>query len=727
MNHISLNTSMRSNLLSLQQTSKLQDKTSMRLATGLKVSTAIDNPSSYYTAQSLNSRAEDLDALLNSMGQGIQTIKAATEALESGSKFLEQASAIAMQAITESTAEPTNAIVRLAATRSTADFVADGYTEITAGMTTDEIQALIVDDAKLVLGANVTLDKGLNINAKNVTIEGNGNKLNYATAAAENMVNVTGSGAKIHNLELVYNNTNSAGGSAIAIDGATASADISVIKLTGNGSKVYGIRALNKASVTLDNTLGISVSGTGSQKLVNGNGELFSGKSNTDAIVNQIGADGLAATAATQFYVGSKTGDFGQGSWYLPSIGELMQVYGYNESAMTSGGGSSGMTGANKTVINDALATLAGKDSSVASTLTNGYYWSSSEYNNNYSWGLNMSDGYRASNYKDSYNYVRCFQLVENCFDPSTLSAGGSGGGSSGGSAAAPKIGDIMYDDKTYGSAADYDGSKTAVGVITNVSGSDATIMNLKDLTFSSSGAVGNFNPDNPYGGSQNYSYHTTNAKYSTDITGINNYNSTDLLNAMKTGGSISVTNTYTPAPGPSPDPGPNPAPGGKVNAADFAAQFNSILNQYDSLVSDASYKGVNLLQSDNLLLNFNETRSSKLEVNGNDASTKGLGLNQADWKTLSDINQSVQELTAAINSIRSMSSELGNYYSIVTNREEFTNNLINVLTEGADKLTLADMNEESANMLALQTQQQLAVNSLSLASQASQGVLKLF
>ena len=46
---------------------------------------------------------------------------------------------------------------------------------------------------------------------------------------------------------------------------------------------------------------------------------------------------------------------------------------------------------------------------------------------------------------------------------------------------------------------------------------------------------------------------------------------------------------------------------------------------------------------------------------------------------------------------------------------------------EGADKLTLADMNEESANMLALQTRQQLAINSLSLASQAAQSVLKLF
>ena len=88
---------------------------------------------------------------------------------------------------------------------------------------------------------------------------------------------------------------------------------------------------------------------------------------------------------------------------------------------------------------------------------------------------------------------------------------------------------------------------------------------------------------------------------------------------------------------------------------------------------------------------------------------------------------KSITELRSAISSLRSYTTDLGNNYSIVISREEFTENLINVLTEGADKLTLADMNEESANMLALQTRQQLAINSLSLASQASQSVLTLF
>ena len=91
------------------------------------------------------------------------------------------------------------------------------------------------------------------------------------------------------------------------------------------------------------------------------------------------------------------------------------------------------------------------------------------------------------------------------------------------------------------------------------------------------------------------------------------------------------------------------------------------------------------------------------------------------------NINTSIDAANAAITKLRGYSSDFGNSYSIVQTREEFTTNLINVLEEGADKLTLADMNEESANMLALQTRQQLAINSLSLASQAAQSVLKLF
>ena len=160
--------------------------------------------------------------------------------------------------------------------------------------------------------------------------------------------------------------------------------------------------------------------------------------------------------------------------------------------------------------------------------------------------------------------------------------------------------------------------------------------------------------------------------------------------------------------------------------------QYNEILDQIDQLAKDSGYKGVNLLQGNSLKVVFNEDRSSYLTINGTfaDTSDEGLKISRAeDWTNPDNeaIVASISELENAITSLRNMASEFGNNYSIVENRENFTESLINVLEEGSDKLTLADMNEESANMLALQTRQQLAINSLSLASQAAQSVLSLF
>ena len=194
-----------------------------------------------------------------------------------------------------------------------------------------------------------------------------------------------------------------------------------------------------------------------------------------------------------------------------------------------------------------------------------------------------------------------------------------------------------------------------------------------------------------------------------------------------------------------------------------YQDQFNEIRKQITALSEDAGYKGVNLLAKNDLEVVFNEGRSSSITITGVEANAEKLGINEAEnWnkdlaakKEALDtakegddagaittaqeeydealaaakeaIKTSIGEVETAISTLRSMASTFGNNYSIVENRQEFTENLINVLTEGADNLTLADMNEESANMLALQTRQQLAINSLSLASQASQSVLKLF
>ena len=158
-----------------------------------------------------------------------------------------------------------------------------------------------------------------------------------------------------------------------------------------------------------------------------------------------------------------------------------------------------------------------------------------------------------------------------------------------------------------------------------------------------------------------------------------------------------------------------------------YQNQYNSALSQFDMLINDSSYKSINLLKQDSLKVDFNEDKSANLVIEGVTVTSAKIGLTQADWQNDTALQESLNQVIAAKEKLRDASSQLGNYYSILTNREDFTERLINVLEEGADKLTLADMNEESANMLALQTRQQLALTSLSLASQASQSVLNLF
>ncbi|MEA3333502.1 MAG: flagellin, partial [Pseudomonadota bacterium] len=90
-------------------------------------------------------------------------------------------------------------------------------------------------------------------------------------------------------------------------------------------------------------------------------------------------------------------------------------------------------------------------------------------------------------------------------------------------------------------------------------------------------------------------------------------------------------------------------------------------------------------------------------------------------------INAAISNLDSARTTLRSEAKDLANDLSTITIRQDFTSKMMNTLNDGADNLTLADMNEEGANMLMLQTRQGLGTSSLSMASQAAQSVLRLF
>lgn len=167
------------------------------------------------------------------------------------------------------------------------------------------------------------------------------------------------------------------------------------------------------------------------------------------------------------------------------------------------------------------------------------------------------------------------------------------------------------------------------------------------------------------------------------------------------------------------------------VNRSKAAVQFNDLRAQLDNLTNDASYKGTNLVKGSpaNLKVTFSEDGSSTLTISGVPSDASGLAISTAAGNFGSDANldSAIMQLDSALSSLRATASSLGSSASVLSLRLDFTENLINSLEEGAGKLVLADLNEESANLLTLQTRQQLGVIGLSIAQQSEQSILRLF
>jgi flagellin-like hook-associated protein FlgL len=160
-----------------------------------------------------------------------------------------------------------------------------------------------------------------------------------------------------------------------------------------------------------------------------------------------------------------------------------------------------------------------------------------------------------------------------------------------------------------------------------------------------------------------------------------------------------------------------------------YYSQYTQILTQITQMASDSGYQGTNLLTNGTLTIQFGQQNGqSSLTVNGVNDSAAGLTLGgTALWTSAAVVATDALNMDSAISTLRGNASTLASNLAIITTRQSFTTSLINTLQTGSDNLTLADMNQESANMLALQTKQSLGTTALSLSSQAAQSVLKLF
>lgn len=572
-NKIALTASMRSNLLSLKNTQKLFDSTQDKLSTGYKVNSAMDNPSSYFTAQSLNARADDLSTLLDSIGQAISTLQTADQGITSLQDFVSQAKSIATSARdTMNVSAKVSSSIKFDKDKLKSQIVAEkAVPNAKAGET---MTIRVGDSTKLTGTTNVKEDSKL----KDLGLE----------AADAGSIVVDGKEYK-----LVTNGTANSMVTGYGTDGTTTSDD-AVFKVVKAGTEVAG-----KTDYTLED------------------------------------ADG------NQFVVNATTNaDFVAGKFVKGEVKDVVSEDGKTTSTVTLAKDDAATAATAKRVSQITVATGATVEDFAKTVET--------------MIGTKVFD----ASVEDS-------NIVFKTLDTTSLEVKGL---------VAEKLG-------------------MDVGKTITLEATD-TAESLRQKINALEGISAEFDENGK------------------------------LVVKSAEGDDLVISGTLADKLGIS-----GAATNGSNERAAYAKQFDSVLKQIDELVQDTSYKGINLLKGDNLTVVFNESRTSTLELKGVTFDSTGLGFTASknEWISTTDIDESLDQITKATSMLRAQASEFGQNLSTVQIREDFTENMINNLTTGADKLTLADANEEAANLLALQTRQSLATNSLSLASQSAQSVLKLF
>ncbi|WP_050425155.1 flagellin [Bradyrhizobium tropiciagri] len=285
MSGIVLSASVRQNLLSLQSTADLLATTQNRLSTGKKVNTALDNPTNFFTAQSLDNRASDINNLLDGIGNGVQVLQAANTGITSLQKLVDSAKSVANQALQAAVGYSQKSQVTTATiTGATTDDIrgTPTYSNATlAGTAVNNNQTStqpITAATKLVTAANsdtlaATPTGTISVNGKSITFSTS--QTTSTTDASGNVTLGTGAGSNL-----------TVGDLLTAIDGITGTGTASTVSagalqistgtnqdlnISGSGLAAFGLTAGTKARTVataspLDGlTLTIGATGNGTQ------------------------------------------------------------------------------------------------------------------------------------------------------------------------------------------------------------------------------------------------------------------------------------------------------------------------------------------------------------------------------------------------------------------------------------------------------------------------------
>ena len=666
MSDITLSKAVRSNLLNLQSTAGLLSKSQERLSTGLRVNSALDNPTTFFTAQGLNSRANDLSQLLDSVSNAVQTVAAADKGITAITKLVESAQATARQALQTAATVSTD----VAATAGT--FNAGAFTTVDVSGTASGATA-----GSITGGAFTSMDFTVTpATAGTATLDttdfaastfGTGDTLTFDIAidgGAATTVTVTGANvaavgnndATIDDISELASAINAAGlpgGVTAAIDG---NGDLTFTSGTTGASSAVAISNVVANDTSTDGT--ITTSG-----LENAASTAGQAAGAAKSLTFDVAVDGGSATSVTINLASVQA--VGNNDGIIDSVTELASIVDAQLGAGVT------VDGSGATLVLSSATSGGSSDITISNTTANNI--------TNTSGVAEGTDAGSASVAADSIS----FSLTVDGGSASTITL----------DAAAVTA---------------YNGANSA-----SLSASSLTAANVASIINYQAGAtvatVGT-------GGALTFTSTSTGASSSIAISGF--------TSAGTPGGSTGIANNTDTGSAASTGTGVNP------KRAELVTTYNDLLGQIDALAKDSGFNGVNLLNGDNLSVLFNEDGSSSLAIGGVTNTAAGLGLTtlaSTAFDTNTSINSTLDDLKSSIDTLRGQSAKFGSNLSVVETRQDFTKNMINVLQTGASNLTLADTNEEAANVLALQTRQQLSSTALSLASQADQNVLRLF
>lgn len=160
-----------------------------------------------------------------------------------------------------------------------------------------------------------------------------------------------------------------------------------------------------------------------------------------------------------------------------------------------------------------------------------------------------------------------------------------------------------------------------------------------------------------------------------------------------------------------------------------YADQYNEILKQINNIVIDSRFNSINLLEGDSIRAIFDEEGKDIRVINGTKMDSESLGLSEAisDWQNKNDIQTALDEIQNAIYQVRRATNKLDRASYMVQSRDSFLDVMANSYLTGAEKLTGADLNETSVQILAAQTQKELVNSVISITMDTNASVLSLF